>query len=272
MSESPPTQPSQLGRIRPSRLLALVAAVAVVGALAGASRLRSEDRRETPLGRAEVRRLTDAAVDEAVQKADEAPNRPARVFDSIVPSVVVIEAHGQPGGDGLGTGVVVRADGRILTALHVVEGAARLELTFADGTKAAGSIENADPDNDIAVLTADRLPEVVVPAVLGGGLDVGDEVIAVGHPLGLVASLSDGVVSGLEREMPVEGGRRLQHLIQFDAAVNPGSSGGPLLDRDGRVVGIVTALANPSAQKQFIGIGFAVPIRTAGGAAGAPPR
>jgi S1-C subfamily serine protease len=101
---------------------------------------------------------------------------------------------------------------------------------------------------------------------------VGDEVFAVGHPLGLVGSLSAGVVSGLNRSFPLANGRTLGGMIQFDAAVNPGNSGGPLLNRNGQVIGIVTGLANPGGDDEFIGIGFAVPIATAGGAAGAPAR
>jgi S1-C subfamily serine protease len=111
-----------------------------------------------------------------------------------------------------------------------------------------------------------------VPAVLGGGAQIGDEAFAVGHPLGLVGSLSAGVVSGLNRTFPLQNGRTLTGMIQFDAAVNPGNSGGPLLNRNGQVIGIVTGLANPSGEDNFIGIGFAVPIGTAGGAAGAPGR
>ena len=96
---------------------------------------------------------------------------------------------------------------------------------------------------------------------------------AVGNPLGLVGSLSAGVISGFDRTFtPEDGGREFEGLIQFDAAVNPGSSGGPLLNRLGQVVGIVTALANPTEQEVFIGIGFAVPINTAAAAAGAPQQ
>jgi S1-C subfamily serine protease len=101
---------------------------------------------------------------------------------------------------------------------------------------------------------------------------VGDDVYAVGHPLGLVDSVTAGVVSGLDRTIPVADGSNLTGLIQFDAAINPGNSGGPLLNRAAQVVGIVTALANPSEQPFFVGIGFAVPIATAGGAAGAPQQ
>jgi S1-C subfamily serine protease len=97
-------------------------------------------------------------------------------------------------------------------------------------------------------------------------------VFPVGNPLGLRATLTAGVVSALDRSVETRDGRSLQGLIQFDAAVNPGNSGGPLLDRDGHVVGVVTGLANPSQQAYFVGIGFAVPIATAGGVAGGPQQ
>ncbi len=122
------------------------------------------------------------------------------------------------------------------------------------------------------MLAAERLPAVIVPAVLGGSAQIGDEAFAVGNPLGLVASLSAGVVSGLDRTFKVAGGRTLSGLIQFDAAVNPGSSGGPLLNIKGQVIGIVTGLVNPAGTDDFAGIGFAVPIATAGKAAGAPAK
>jgi len=122
------------------------------------------------------------------------------------------------------------------------------------------------------VLKPAQLPGIVVPAVLGGGVQIGDDVYATGHPFGFADSLSAGVVSGLDRTVPIAEGQTLKGLIQFDAAVNPGNSGGPLLNRAGQVVGIVTALANPADEKFFVGLGFAVPIATAGGAAGAPQQ
>ena len=119
---------------------------------------------------------------------------------------------------------------------------------------------------------AELPPQVVVPAVLGGGVQLGDEAYAVGNPLGFVDSITSGVISGLGRTVDVPDGKRLRGLIQFDAAVNPGNSGGPLLNRGAQVVGIVTAIANPGEDGYFIGIGFAVPIGTAGGAANAPSK
>jgi S1-C subfamily serine protease len=171
---------------------------------------------------------------------------------------------------GLGTGVIISAQGAILTAHHVIAGADVIEVTFSDGTKAKANVVSDNPEQDTAVLIADQSPEVIVPAVLAGGGQVGDEVYAVGHPLGLVGSMSGGIISGLGRSVPLDDELTLQGLIQFDAAVNPGNSGGPLLNRNGQVIGIVTALANPTDQNFFVGIGFAVPIETAGAGANGP--
>jgi S1-C subfamily serine protease len=168
--------------------------------------------------------------------------------------------------------VVINAQGAVLTALHVVEGGGRIQVRFADGTQAQARVTGRQPASDIAVLAVDRLPEVVVPAVMAGGPQVGDAVYPVGNPLGLTRTLTAGVVSATGRSVRADGDRALEGLIQFDAAVNPGNSGGPLLDRDGHVIGIVTGLANPSQQSYFVGIGFAVPIDTAGGVAGGPRK
>ena len=130
------------------------------------------------------------------------------------------------------------------------------------------------PDKDLAVLSAMTVPDDLKPATLASSasLRVGDEVIAVGNPFGVVDTVTDGIVSGLGREFTSrETGVTLKNLIQFDAAVNPGNSGGPLVNRAGEVVGIVASLLNPTAQDVFIGIGFAVPIADTGGAIGFPP-
>jgi len=175
---------------------------------------------------------------------------------------------------GLGTGVVIVDDGTILTNLHVVAGAERLGVIFADGTETAAEIVSVQPDQDLAVIRALSIPDDLTPATLASTRDlrVGDRVIAVGFPFGIGPSLSSGVVSGLGREYQTpEGERVLSNLIQFDAAANPGNSGGPLVNADGHVVGIVTAILNPTAQRVFIGIGFAVPIETAASGAGMSP-
>jgi Trypsin-like serine proteases, typically periplasmic, contain C-terminal PDZ domain len=229
----------------------------------------------SPLDRAQVGTIASDAVAQAIKAQKAAPATSAVVYQQILPSLVTIESKGpstKAGSEELGAGVIVNTSGSILTAFHVVDGATSIRATFMDGTTTTAEIASTDPANDIAVLTPKRNPSVIVPAVLGGGDQVGDETFAVGNPLGLIASLSAGVISGLDRSIKIADGKTLRGLIQFDAAVNPGNSGGPLLNRAGQVIGIVTALANPSRDKSFIGIGFAVPIGTAGGAAHAPAK
>jgi S1-C subfamily serine protease len=226
-------------------------------------------------------------VAQAMASATPPPAYSAQVYQVIQPSLVLIETNGPGyngndegitgaslrGSLGLGSGVVISDQGEILTALHVVSGASNIKVTFADGTEAQAKVTGAQPDNDIAVLQPDKLPEVLVPAVMGNpnAVRVGDEAYAFGNPFGLYGSLSTGVVSGLHRSYhPSGSGQAIADLIQIDSAVNPGNSGGPLLNRYGQVVGIVVALLNPTDQEFFVGIGFAVPITTAAGAAGGP--
>jgi putative serine protease PepD len=196
----------------------------------------------------------------------------AEIYQALAPSVVVIEAasRGSSGFDSTGTGVVANGNGIVLTALHVVQDAVSIRVTFADGTRSAATILGSDPTSDMAILAAATLPDVVVPAVFGnsGRVSIGDTVVAIGNQLGLTGSTTAGVVSGLNRVATGAGGTRLAGLIQFDAAVNPGSSGGPLVNAKGQTVGIVVALANPTAAETFIGVGFAVPIATALAAGG----
>ena len=248
-------------------------AVVVVAALLGVVLYRYLFPAPAPLSQDDV----DGRIVAAMASATPPLANSALVYQAILPSLVFIRTEGtNPDGEegfGVGSGVVVNENGDILTALHVVVDAAGIEVAFADGTRATAEIIGADPDNDIAVLHPSRPPEMIVPAVLGsaGAMRVGDEAYAVGNPLGLAGSMSAGVISGFDRSFTLdETNRRLEGLIQFDAAVNPGNSGGPLLNRAGQVVGIVTALANPNEQNSFMGIGFAVPITTAAAAAGAP--
>lgn len=200
----------------------------------------------------------------------------AQIYASLAPSVVLIEAMGPDGHTvaAIGSGVIANADGTIITALHVVKRAASINVVFADGTPSAATVTAADPTTDIATLGPTTLPSVVVPAVLGNSdrLAVGDSVIAVGNQLGLVSSATAGVVSGLNRTTTGNDGSSLANLIQFDAAVNPGSSGGPLVNAKGETIGIVVSLANPTTAGTFIGIGFAVPIGSAVAGGGRPPQ
>jgi S1-C subfamily serine protease len=175
---------------------------------------------------------------------------------------------------GVGTGVVIVDKGVILTNLHVVAGAEKIKVTFADGLEAVAVITGVQPENDLAVLQAQKIPDDLIPATMRSTADLrpGDQVAAVGFPFGIGPSVSAGVVSGLKRSFrSPEGKQELGNLIQFDAAANPGNSGGPLINMDGEVLGIVTAILNPTQQRTFIGIAFAVPIENAASAAGSPP-
>jgi len=227
-----------------------------------------------------TQRDVDKTVADALASVTPAPAYSELVYQAVRPSLVLIEST-RPGktgkahdGDSLGSGVVVNLDGDILTSLHVVADATEIKVTFADGTQSKADIKVRQPEHDIAVIRATQPPATLVPAVIGNpaSVHVGSEAYAIGSPFGLGGSMSAGVISGLERtfRMP-DSDVVLTGLIQIDAAVNPGNSGGPLANRDGQVIGIVAALINPTEEEVFIGIGLAVPIDVAGGAAGLPP-
>ena len=228
-----------------------------------------------------TRPLTQTEVNAAISSAmaSATPRAPfsTQVYQIIQPSLVWIEAgdgNAQGQQTALGTGVIVDRFGTILTSLHVVDNSPNIRLTFADGTQSRAVIASAQPEKDIAVLQAEQMPQMFLPATLGnaGAMQVGDEAYVVGNPFGLYGSMSAGVISGFNRTFQPEGtSQAIEGLIQVDAAVNPGNSGGPLLNRYGHVVGIITGIVNPTDESFFIGIGFAVPIDVAAGGAGMPP-
>ncbi|MDP2006996.1 MAG: trypsin-like peptidase domain-containing protein [Rubrivivax sp.] len=271
---------------RPSRLNA--ASWALAGALMslllvlGLLQLRPGQR---PITQDDI----DAAVRQSLEK-EPLPSAAAKAYEAILPSVVRVVGLMDDKDEGedkpeeramersLGTGVVIIDNGTILTNLHVVTGAKRIRVRFANGHESDATMVGAQPENDLAVLRAQTLPDDLEAATMRSTADLrpGDHVIAVGHPFGIGPSVSYGVVSGLKRQFRSPEGDRpgekpLSNLIQFDAAANPGNSGGPLVTMDGQVVGVVTAILNPSEQRTFIGIGFAVPIENAANAAGMPP-
>ena len=207
------------------------------------------------------------------------PSPAAKAYEVIRPSIVRVRGL-EPDEDGedreksVGTGVVIVDKGIILTNLHVVLSAKRVQVVFADGLQSDATITGVRPEHDLAVLQAQTIPDDLFAATMRStsNLKLGDQVFAVGFPFGIGPSVTAGVVSGLRREFrSPEGKRLLTNLIQFDAAVNPGSSGGPLVTAEGEVVGIVTAILNPTEQGFFVGIGFAVPIENAAAAVGVPP-
>ncbi len=246
------------------------------------------------------RKLTQEDINAAVLKTLETtplPSAAAKAYETIIPSVVQVVGYskskagkdgksGKTGKDGkqdkddeeshrsVGTGVVIVDKGIILTNLHVVQGADVIHITFADGMTSTASITGAQPENDLAVLQAHKIPDDMIAATMRSTADLrpGDQVMAVGYPFGIGPSASSGIVSGLKRTFrSPEGQQEMRNLIQFDAAANPGNSGGPLVTMDGEVVGIVTAIYNPNQQRTFVGIGFAVPIENAASAVGLTP-
>ena len=229
------------------------------------------------------RALTQKDIDASVMhtlKTHTLPSPAARAYERVRRSVVRVRGLGAQRSSGqreersTGTGVVILDDGTILTNLHVVSAAEKVEVVFADGFESDATVVGTRPEHDLAVIRATTLPDDLTPATLRSTRHVHacDRVIAVGFPFGIGPSVSEGIVSGLRREYRTpEGKRVLTNLIQFDAAANPGNSGGPLVTADGEVVGIVTAILNPGDQAVFIGIGFAVPIENAAAAVGLSP-
>jgi S1-C subfamily serine protease len=273
------TVPTRLGRLRAWARRGerpLLVGLGILAALAGVAL----DRALMPPPRALTQEHIDAAVLRTLE-TQPLPSQAAKAWEIIRPSVVRVRRIGPPGKDGkpgedvgVGSGVVVVENGLILTNLHVVAGADSIKVVFADGLESDAIVVQAQPEQDLAVLRAKTLPDDLQAATLKSTADVrpGDVVVAAGFPFGIGPSVTAGVVSGLKREFrSPEGQRLLTNLIQFDAAANPGSSGGPLVTPEGEVIGIVTAVLNPTEQRVFIGIGFAVPIEAAAAGAGMSP-
>jgi S1-C subfamily serine protease len=269
---APPANTRRLSLNNPHLLWAAVALLSLMLAISLALSLRPA-----------ARKITQEDINAAVMKTLETaqlPSRAAKAAAAIAPSVVRVTSYlkGKDGKEdtqyGVGTGVVIVDKGIILTNLHVVQGAEVIKLHFADGLESIANVTGVQPENDLAVLQAQKIPDDLIAATMRSTADLlpGDEVVAVGFPFGIGPSTSAGVISGLKRSFRSPEGKQLMtNLIQFDAAANPGNSGGPLVTMDGEVVGIVTAIFNPNQQRTFVGIGFAVPIENAASAAGMPP-
>ena len=164
---------------------------------------------------------------------------------------------------GSGSGSIIDTKGHILTNHHVVANAQKLEVTLADGSKWPAKLVGSDPDNDLAVIKIDATKESLKVISMGNSknLRVGQKVLAIGNPFGLQRTLTTGIISSLGRTIRSEVGTLIEDVIQTDAAINPGNSGGPLLNSDGEIVGINSAIISPTGGS--VGIGFAIPVNTA---------
>ena len=203
----------------------------------------------------------EAAAEQAVAGLENLPD----LVEQVSPSVVQIRASG-PSGGGVGSGVVIDLSGHILTNYHVVQGATQLVVELPDGTTAEAELLGSDPGNDLAVIRADLPADSLVPATLGDSdaVRVGEPVFAIGNPFSLEFTVTAGIISGVDRESQGRpSGRAIRGVLQTDAAVNPGNSGGPLFNAEGEVIGINTAVENPVGQNFFVGVGYAVPSNTA---------
>ncbi len=266
---------SRLRRLRAAVRRAVPFASGVLAALIALLLYNTLFPAQRPLTTTDVKQT----VAQVMASATPPPAYADLVYRVIRPSLILIETSGRDDDGevthGLGSGVVINDNGDILTALHVVTNTDIITLTYADGYETTGLIAEQRPENDIAVLQATQPPTQTYPAVLGNpnAMNVGDEAYAVGNPFGLYGSMSAGVISAFDRSFhPPSSTLTLRGLIQIDAAVNPGNSGGPLLNRAGEVIGIVEGIVNPTDGEFFVGIGFAVPIDSAlGGAGGSPP-
>jgi S1-C subfamily serine protease len=194
-----------------------------------------------------------------------------RVYRAASPGVVNITTtavaydffHNPIPKEGTGSGAIIDRSGHILTNFHVIDGARRLEVTLADGSKWQARAIGVDPSNDLAVIKIDAPGEklTVIPLGDSSKLVVGQKVLVIGNPFGFERTLTEGIVSSVGRSIRAENGRLIRGIIQTDAAINPGNSGGPLLNSSGEIIGVSTAIFSPSGGS--VGVGFAVPINTA---------
>jgi S1-C subfamily serine protease len=239
-------------------IIVVVASVAL-----GAASVASIDALRSDGGITTVIERVDGSSDGAVSATI---NDVADLYENVRPSVVSITTQGaRAGTGGLGSGVVIDRQGHILTNNHVIEGASQIDVTLGDGTAARAQVVGTDPGNDLAVIKADLPADRLRPVKLGDSskIRVGEFVIAVGNPFGIEGSVTEGIVSGVGRTLAGGAGRPLRQLIQSDTAINPGNSGGGLFNSRGELIGITTAIENPSGDRVFVGIGYAVPVNTA---------
>ena len=243
-----------------SRIIAAVVALAVIGGVTGvvlsggsASSSTSTTASTTVATSPDDTAAGPTTTAGASSGASNAPmGSPEQVAKAVGPSVVQIESNGE-----IGSGVIYDESGLVLTAHHVVESGDTFNVTLNDGTKLEGRVVGRQPARDLAVLAVKSTSKLPAAKLGGGNLAIGQPVVALGSPFGYQASVTSGIISGLNRQLSI-GAMTLTGLIQTDAAINPGNSGGPLVDAQDRVIGINTAIASTSGGSN--GVGFAIPI------------
>ena len=250
---------------------AIVAAMLVGGAIVGGiDYARDDTTTKTVITTAADTTGSSKPVTDSSSSSAAATEDFSALYDSVRPSIVRITTgttNGNPFSNqqsGLGSGIVVDTGGHILTNYHVVNGFNTVTVTFSDGTTAKADVVGKDPGNDVAVVKVNTDASELHPAKLGDSsqIKVGTVVAAIGNPFGLDGTFTTGVISGLDRTLASgNNGRPIRGLLQTDAAVNPGNSGGALFDVQGDVIGINTAIENPGGDT-FAGIAYAVPINT----------
>ncbi|MQA00290.1 MAG: PDZ domain-containing protein [Dehalococcoidia bacterium] len=240
----------------------------VAGGLITAQIVDDDDPSSTPLPQATepIVSTTPEATSASVSQTEFAvlPDLPALV-EQTIDSVVRIESVGPQGGQSVGTGIVLDTDGHILTNYHVIEGVSDIRVQLHDGSTGTAEVLGADPGSDLAVLRASIQPQRLVPATFGDSdaVRVGEPVFAIGNPFSQEFSTSAGVISAVDRTTNSSfTGRTIRNVLQTDAALNPGNSGGPLFNAVGEVIGVNTSIENPDG-RSFAGLGFAVPSNTA---------
>jgi S1-C subfamily serine protease len=240
-------------------------------AVVGINTLDAED--DSPASLTAVATPTPGAGPEAAGAPADAPDTVAHVINSeiaelyerVSPSIARINAQDSGSNSGgVGSGIVLDKDGHVLTNNHVVQDFDQVDVVLSDGTAGRATVIGRDPGNDLAVLRVDIPADLLVPATFGDSdaIRPGEFVIAVGNPFDLEGSVTEGIISGTGRSL-AGNGRPLRQLIQSDAAINPGNSGGALFNAAGEVIGITTAIENPSGDRVFVGIGYAVPSNIA---------
>ncbi len=254
--------------------LLVVALVGGVVALGGAAAIGKLGKKET------VEQITQQATNVAQQPSHVAGLTPETIYKHDAPGVVQITATtvtttpADPFGftpaqkqteESLGSGFVIDKAGHIITNYHVIAGAQKVQVSFSGGDQILATVVGKDPSTDVAVLKIDTHARALTPLTLGDSdaVRVGDEVYAIGNPFGYTRTLTQGIVSAVQRQISAPNSLPIDNAIQTDAAINHGNSGGPLLDTDGRVIGVTSQISTGNTGQQGnIGIGFAVPVNT----------